>query len=94
MIKFMMDLIQIAIMINLLRLVLKWTVFKKHKGSKKRSAIQKVILISKRRIHQRLDAKLKEQKESPAQSSDNTHKQDNSRVAIAKPISLRPLQHT
>lgn len=79
MIKFLIDMIQIAIMVNLIWIVLKWTIFRKvgKKGKSSKGIISKCVTLVSRSIHHKLDEMLKTQKESLAPlKQDSPQKED------------------
>lgn len=74
MMKFLLDILQIAIALKIVWIVGKWLIRRKKKGTRgrRRSVISKLYALVGNKIHYRLDSMLKKQKEALRPQTDKT----------------------
>ncbi len=79
MMKFLTDILQIAIAMKILYMVVKWAFFRKRRKTSRKSVVSKIGMLISNRIHYTLNCKLTAQKEA-LQLSVNKSKTSNPNV--------------
>lgn len=72
MLKFLLDVLQLAIALRLGYLAIKWLIFRKKKKRRRKSVVKKIGKLITNRLHYELDLMLKKQNEAlhPSKTSD------------------------